>query len=276
MIVNEKIKRVISEHKNEVEIFQWSVINSIASLVYSEYISNMKQKTIPTKVILVPKVKLVSDLLSPSGELMNTLSNNLIDMMISNHFFIKYDFKNIKELILFTEDYIDILKSILSSYILPNIARLIPDVIVKKFQLDVRQSSIIESPESVLFNGMGVCRNEYIEYIVEEICIQMFTEYSKSIPNSITEPDDIFNIQLSKDDILVINHENAICPIYFSAGIFENKTVLDLLKFVACIDVTKLSDSSENIGLTRYGQYIKYCVKSHPYNHNKVIHIEDS
>src|SRR5699024_6218039 len=111
MIVNEKIKRVISEHKNEVEIFQWSVINSIASLVYSEYISNMKQKTIPTKVILVPKVKLVSDLLSPSGELMNTLSNDLIDMMISNHFFIKYDFKNIKELILFTEDYIDILKS---------------------------------------------------------------------------------------------------------------------------------------------------------------------
>ena len=45
----EEMNKYLSEHKDPIGIFQMSLISSVATLMYSEYISRMKQKQLPTR-----------------------------------------------------------------------------------------------------------------------------------------------------------------------------------------------------------------------------------
>ena len=163
MNIHEIISTAMKDHKNKIEITQWAIISSIASLVFSEYISNIKQKQVPTRKIFVPPIKYVRSLIKPDGYFIKLLEEKLIDGIANNELFKKYN--NAPEFVLFNEDNIEVLKTIFDLYIVPNIVRHLPEVIEKKFGLDNdQQQLIIEDSTIDLFCGKPINENQ-LNYI---------------------------------------------------------------------------------------------------------------
>ena len=55
-------------HKKKVELIQWGIMSGISSLVYSEYLNNMKQKYSPVRMIMVPTINSVREYLNPEND----------------------------------------------------------------------------------------------------------------------------------------------------------------------------------------------------------------
>lgn len=174
MAINEIVKEALKTHKSKIELTQWAIIGGVASLVYSEYLYNMKNKVTPGKTILmVPKISAVRELLDEDGSFMNWISENLIDTMIEDDLFSRYI--NSPEMEMFRENNVEIMKTILDLYIIPNIVRSIPETIAKKFAIgDPKNQSIIESNEIDLFSRKPVSE-EYMKYVSHEIVLQLLT-----------------------------------------------------------------------------------------------------
>lgn len=229
MMINNIVKNFLKEHKNEIEIIQWSIMSGVASLFYSEYIRRFKYRDVPVKSVLVPSIKNLNKYFTPTSEFMEILSNELINL-ISNHPLIK-KYSNIPELIMFNNDNIEMMKTIYDVYISTNISRRIPETISIKFGLnDINHQIFKESWEIDLFDNQAI--NIYqIDYIVDQIVLQLLI-LSSSIEKEVNIPDDNSNIIMSDDEILTIKNDNALCPIHFNENIINNKSVIDLLLFV--------------------------------------------
>lgn len=173
MKINEMIKEFINTHEAKVEIFQWAVVSSISSLLYSEYIKNIKQQQVPSRIIWVPQVRTINELLEPNSYLSNLLSESLIDFMIEKELFKKY--ADIPELIIFSEedDNIELIKTIFDIYILPNIGRSLSETISKKFDLlNPDQKLIKESRDIDLFNRKNIT-DEQFDFLVNQTLLQL-------------------------------------------------------------------------------------------------------
>lgn len=273
MQIQKMMKDMMTDHKQKIEIFQWAVMNGVSSLIYSEFIRRMKQKQVPTQYVMVPKISEVSSILKPDGPFMQKLSDELIDQMIDSELFARIKYTEVPELEIFTEDKLEILKTIFDLYIAQNVYRRIPEVIAKKFQIGSPEarSSIVESSEVSMFDGMEISRYFY-NYIVESICSQLVI-LLPTINKSIRTPEDVKKIQLSKHDILIIEHKNAICPVMFTSEIFDNAGAMDLLSFVTNISVTKIDENNENQAVMDDGQLMRYVVSSNPFNSVSICNI---
>ena len=54
---NKNVEEFIKSNKFGVERLQWAVMNSVASLVYTEYIRNIKKKEYPREHTMIPSIK---------------------------------------------------------------------------------------------------------------------------------------------------------------------------------------------------------------------------
>lgn len=237
MSIHEIMKNTLTQHKNKIQLIQWSMISGISSLLYPGYLLAMKSKLKPKKLILVPKISTVLSLLDPDGHLMQTLSNTYIDR-IKDHPLIR-QFKDAPELVLFNDENIEIMKTIYDLYITPNITRRIPETIAKKFALDdPSQNTFIEDKSIDYFGGRDLNDDE-IKFIIDETVLQLLI-LMPSIKKHIEYPEQKKQMFMTDDELLIITNSNGICPIIFSNDIYKNKCIMDTLSFVTNTNISDI------------------------------------
>jgi hypothetical protein len=231
------VESAIDENKSNVQIYQLAVVSSISTLVYSEYIKNIKRKYKPKIMYMVPTIRSVQELLLPKNKFMQKIINELIDKMLDNDLFKKY--LNHPELELFNDDNIEVLKVLLEYYIIPNIFKTVPGAIRRKFNIGKEDNQLfIEDNEIDLFERKEITDRQF-DYIVEEIVIKLILMIESE--NIITDhPENNTHIYLSDNQIITIANDSAIAPISLNKNIIENDSVIDLLKFVTNTSIDKL------------------------------------
>ena len=230
MEIHKLVKTALTEHKQKIELTQWAIISGISSLFYSEYIRRFRHKEVPVRMVLVPSIKNLSEFFKPESVFIETLSNNLIDV-ITNHPLIK-QYSDAPELVMFKEDNIEIMKTIYDLYISPTITRRIPETISMKFGLNnPNQQMFKETWEIDLFDGRHQITHGHYKYIVEQIVLQLLM-LLPTMKKEIEIPEDHINMHMCNNEILTISNDNAICPIHFTNNIINNESVIDLLSFV--------------------------------------------
>lgn len=268
------IKDTIKEHSKKIELIQWAITSGIASLVYSEYIRNIRQKRVPTRIIFVPQIRRVQELLNPDGEFMNSLSESLIDNMRNHELFKQY--KDAPELVLFNDDNIDTLKTIFDLYIIPNIFRSIPETISKKFDLQNPQQQLIrESNEIDIFDRKPIEQYQF-DYIVEESLLQLLV-MMPTVKKEVIIPESNIKLHMSENEILSIGHQSAICNIYINKNIIENEEIIKLIKFVSNTNIKQI-DIGDDICI-KGDDIVKYIITSDVFNQlsfTKLIGIDNN
>lgn len=270
MQIHKIMKEAVDQHKEKIELFQWAAISGASALIYSEYIRNIKQKVTPLKVTLVPEIRNVKDFLNQEGRFIWLLSTHLIDKMRENKLF--RQFQNAPELILFTDEKIEILKTIFDLYIIPNIIRRIPETISMKFGLmNPKQQLIREDRDIVLFGRQPIYDDQF-QFVVDQSVLQLLT-LLPTIKKSIDIPEDHMKIHMTEKEILTVGNENAICPIYFDTSIIENKSIMELLKFVTSTNIKDFNN--ENVACLKNGSMVRYHVTTSPFNQVALTVLEE-
>ena len=173
MSIHAIMKEIMETHKAKIELIQWAVMGSIASLVYSEYIRSFRQKTVPNPYIQVPSLKNVQYFLESNQPMMTSVSEFLLDDMTHQTLFHPY-ISRILELVLFQEEHLEILKTILDLYMIPNIQRRLPEVIAKKFQLDNPDAQTFrESNDLELFQYSCWDVTAHRKYLADQAVLQL-------------------------------------------------------------------------------------------------------
>jgi len=264
MSIHKLVKDVITTHKNKVELIQWSIIAGISSLIYSEYIRNMKQKTIPVRSVHVPEIKTVINLLKTDGHVLNYLSENLIDSMRNNYLISKYI--DAPELVLFSDENIEILKTIFDLYISPNISRRIPETLILKFSLNDETQKYFREDHTIDIFDRKDLSVEQFDFIANQSCLQLLMTMPTMKKNLIL-PEDNAKIHMTKSEILTIDNTNAICPIYLDDGILNSIGIMDLLSFVTSTNVHEFPNTDvAAVKSERGGEIIKYSISTSPFN----------
>ncbi|MCM1218421.1 MAG: hypothetical protein NC548_28370 [Lachnospiraceae bacterium] len=272
--LHEMVKKTIKEHKQKIELTQWAITSGIASLVYSEYLKNMKQKQTPVKRIFLPPIKSVSRLLDRDGTFMDFLSEHLINQMVDSPLYRKYS--NAPELELFKIEKIEVLKTIFDLYMVPNISSRLPETIMKKFRLDdPNQQLMVESNDLLLFEDKAPIDDPTFEYLVEECLLQLLTMIP-TMKKDIEIPESNLKLYLSGSEILTIGNDNAICPIHINKNIIERcDHVCDLLKFVTGTEIRKM-EYNENARAKAHengdDEIVDYEITTSPFNQVIITH----
>lgn len=250
----EDMKKVFVERKHEIEIFQHAVINSIASIVYCEFIQNIQIKEYPSQHYLIPRIDSVRSFLRTDGNFMSNVGKQLIAILPSNRWVQYVNYKEHPDFVIFHDENIDMTDSILRSYILPNASRGIPEVISRKFEVgsDSRKGVIDESYELDIFSG-GIPFS-YYKYIIDETCMQLLKS-TDSIDRKVVPCTDPSNIEIGPNSMLGINHRCAICQILLSTDMVIDTNIMGL---IGTATNTSFIDSFNN------GKYI---VASEPNNY---------
>lgn len=269
MAINEIVKNALKTHKSKIELTQWAIIDGVASLIYSEYIYNMKNKVTPGKTILmVPKISTVQELLSEESQLITWISDNLIDKMMADILF--KQFIESPELEMFKENNVEIMKTILDLYIIPNISRCIPDTIAKKFAIgDPKNQDIRESNEIDLFHRNPIS-DDYLDYLSHEIVLKLLT-LLPTVKKDIEVPESNASIQMSAAEILTIRNVNAICPVLID-NVIINNSIMKLLSFVTNTSI-EILNNIDITGKKKNGLTIDYLISTGAFNSVSLTHI---
>lgn len=261
MLFQQRIEDTINNHKNKIQLIQWAIISGVSSLVYSEYISKITQKQIPTRKIFVPSIREVQRVLDQDGEFMKNISENLITSMIENDMFIKYI--DAPEFVLFKGNDVEVLKTILDLYIIPNMYKRIPETIAKKFRIgDDSNQLFYETKEACLFN-MNPISDSQFRFLVDEIILQLLL-LIPTMKKDIELPENNINIHITEEEILTIDNDNALCPIHFNSSIIKNNEVIELLKFITSTTIERI-DCGVNVAV-KNDSVVKYLVKTGIFN----------
>lgn len=277
MNIHEIIKDAIKNHKQKIELTQWAIMSSISSLVYSEYLRGIVQKQVPVRIIMVPSIKYVHELLNPDNQFMQLLSEKLIDGISKNNTFMKY--ADAPELIMFQEDNIEIMKTIFDLYIIPNISRRIPETISKKFGLDdEKQQTFQENREADLFDRKPL-NDDQLNYIIEETVLHLLT-LLPTIRKDIEIPENNMSIQVGEDEIISIDHENAICAILLNDNIISNEAVIGLIKFVTSTNIEPMlvdinGNKKEIAAVKKNGDIVEYIISTNVFNRVALIKLHE-
>lgn len=277
MNIHEIVKDAIKNHKQKIELTQWAIMSSISSLVYSEYLRRIVQKQVPVRILMVPSIKYVHELLNPDNQFMQLLSEKLIDGISKNNTFMKY--ADAPELVMFREDNIEIMKTIFDLYIIPNISRRIPETISKKFGLDdEKQQTFQENREADLFDRKPL-NNDQLNYIIEETVLQLLS-LLPTIKKDVEIPENNMSIQVGESDIISIDHENAICAILLNDNVITNESVIDLIKFVTSTNIESMivdvnGNKREIAAVKKNGDIVKYLINTNVFNRVALIKLHE-
>ena len=261
MQIHQILKNAMSQHKKKIELIQWDIISGVSSLVYSEYIRRIKQKSSPIRAILVPEIRVVQDLLNADGHFINLLSENLIDNMM-NHFMIK-ESSTAPELVLFQEENIEIMKTIFDLYIIPNIIKNIPETIELKFGLNKPTQQIIRQDRDIVLFERRPISDDQLRFVVDQSVLQLLV-LLPTMKKTIEIPEDNCKIFMNKHEILTIGNSNAICPIHFNDSIISNRSVIELLSFVTDTNISRMENKTT--GVSKNGHTVEYYIRSNMFN----------
>lgn len=268
MKINELMKATLKDHRNKIELTQWAIISGVASLVYSEFLRRIKNRNIPVKVVMVPEIKTITEFLDSDNDFMTRLSSELIDRMNSHPLFQKYN--HAPELVLFNDDNVEILKTILDLYMIPTIGRHISETVSAKFGIGKPDQQLVrEDPTIDLFEREQV-PDEYFQFVVDQIVVQLLL-LIPTMDKQIELPGDNNFIMLGRDEVITINNDNAICPIHFYADIIRNEKAMKLIGFVTSTNI-KIDDhvGCDAAACKPNGQTVDYYVTTNPFNHTIV------
>ena len=270
MQIHQIIKETIKEHKSKIELIQWAIISGISSLVYSEYISKIKQKNVPVRAILVPDIKRVREFLDPvNGGFIELLSDDMIDK-IANHELIR-KYSDAPELVLFNEENIEVMKTLFDLYITPNIINRIPETIALKFGLNDPKQQLIRQDRDIQLFMNGFIDTDKFNFIIDQTVLQLMV-LLPTMKRNVVIPEDNSKFFMKKDEILTIGHDNAICPIHFNKEIIENKSVIDLLTFVTNTTICKLCNTQAGVSVR--GGIGEYSISTSVFNQAGVISLD--
>ena len=223
-MLSDILKDIIEKNHDFVELFQQSILNGVASVMFSEYISRFKQRQIPTKKILVPDIRTVRDYTDHNTTFMTYLGKNILKLIRENYYYKKYE-ENPFLSLLKSDEEIDILMSI---YIIPNISRVIPAIISKKMGFDQEQpNQIIQVNRDIrLFTDIGIDTDELYDHLLSTIVSQTMMMLVSSMPgikrrvaNVESNKDIIF--PYIEDSIIRIDNSSAISSIFYSKESFS-------------------------------------------------------
>jgi hypothetical protein len=265
MEIHRLIKEVMTNHKAQIQLIQWAVTSGISSFVYSEYLRRLKQKITPIRLIMIPQIKTVDEFLKPENQFMSWLSDKLIDQIVRRDLFKQYS--HAPDLSLFGNDNIEILKTILDFYIIPNAYREIPTIIRRKFDLENPQQQVFrESRELDLFERKKISDYQF-SFVVDEIILQLLL-LIPTMKKNVELSENNEELYMNEDEILTIGSEKAICGIHFNTDIIENESVIDLLKFVT-------STTIETCSRDRFkDSFCKYRISTSPFNTVAIIQLK--
>lgn len=266
MELHQQIKDTIQKHQKKIELTQWAITAGISTLIYSEYLSRIKQKQHPVYMIMVPAIRNVQEYLQPEGSMFQTLSEKLIDGMTHTSLFQKY--KNAPELEMFLPDNIEIMKTIFDLYIIPNISRRVPETIARKFNLfDEEQQLFRESRDLDLFERAPF-HDEQLKYVIEESVLQLFL-LMPTMKKEIEFPEENRGIFMTESEILTVGNKNDISPISFNNEIINLPNIMTLMEFVTNTDI-QINDHTVNPLYKKYSDYyreeVNYIVSSAIFN----------
>ena len=263
MSIHQIMKDTMKKHKAKIELIQWATISSIASLVYSDYIRSFRQRTKPVHLIQVPSMMNLKEFLKTDGPFMEKLSSDFIDQIMKTEYMTKYK-DQLPELVLFQDDLIEIMKTIMDLYILPNVSRAIPNVIEKKFQLNQPSNrTFIQSNDINLFQRPDIEPDEMMGYLAEEFMMQLLMNVV-TMERHTEYPEHNEVILLTKDEILTIDNGNAICPIHFNHVILDMENLMKLMCFVTNT-IYEAIDQGESVPL-KNGEMSWFQIQTSPFN----------
>ena len=223
MSIYEMVKETLTNHKEEVQYFQWASMNAMASFIFPEYVCHIKERMVPIHKILVPEMRAITDIVDPESSLVKKMSESLIDDMINNTTFKGYIY-HLNELQLFRENKVEILKCIYDSYIIPNVCKYIPEVISKKFGLDDPNQQLFQENRDVDLFPMDKPSIPNLGY--EFVCDQTILQLLMMLPSVQKEqvvPESHKGFKVKFDQILTIDNDVALCPIHLTMKEFGNQ-----------------------------------------------------
>jgi len=245
MEIHKMVKDMLRDHKEKIELLQWGITSGIATLVYPEYLMRIRQKQTPVRRIFLPPIRAVQELLDPQGEFMGYLSEHMIDEIeghLNSSRFKPY--ASAPEFCPFEQK--EILKTIFDLYMIPNVSRRLPETIAKKFRIgDPNQQLMIESRDIDLFDRKAPIDESTFDFLIEEIVLQLLC-LLPTMKKEIELPESNLGIFLTEDEVVMIGHDNGICPIYISSHIIENNPhICEKLKFITSTTIEKIDWSEK-------------------------------
>ncbi len=260
MSIHEVVKGAMKEHKSKIELTQWATMSSVASLVYSEYIRRIRQKLKPVHAVFVPSIHTVMEFMDKDGQFMSFMSEKFIDLILEDTLFTKY--KDAPEFQMFSGNNVEILKTIMDLYIIPNLSARIPATISKKFGIGTEQQLIRESPEIDLFERRPIDDIQMM-YLTHQFVLQMLA-LMPTVKKEAELPEENINISLADNEVISISNDNAICTIHFDESIISNPAVNQLLSFVTNTTFTRIP-KGDIIGM-KDDRPITFKVTTGPFN----------
>src|SRR5574344_1307212 len=168
-------------------IFNYSLLYSIAGLIYTQFSRSIKKQIIPTTKFLVPSIHEIRNHLNPNNQLMQLIKNKLYEEIINRDLFKQY------------QDSMSI--NNVDDYALKDISNRIPLLISKKFGIGSNNTSIIQSKDIHLFSIKDI--DNQFNFIIDEMILYMIT-LSNNIPKEINIIYDK-SIDFGLNDIVYLN-----------------------------------------------------------------------
>lgn len=260
MAFSDDIKLLLRDKKDDIQILQLAVTSGVASLIYSEYIRNFNQRLKPTRKIFVADIQSVIDIVKHDSEFMKAISDRLIEFLRSELSTL-YEDKYIPELDTILNSNIEVLKTVLELYILPNVETTIPKVIKAKFSLgDESNQTFFEDGEIKLFNGKTPSLAA-LDFVLKEISLHLRVLVKPMISSiTLVENNEKFEFDYSNNNSCIsIANDNAITSIYLSASMINNEEIIKLISFVTSTTFEHYPDDK------------KYIISSTPFNTLAII-----
>lgn len=233
------VKSYIEENRKPLGIIQSAFVNSVASLIYSEYIRLFKKVDKPVERVMVPSIHNVEMFLTDSPFISKLKLYYIDNMKFLTKAFPFYDgYAGLDVFKLFEDDEF---KLIFNEHMIPNLKKYIPSIISQKFQLDGDGGQLFKQDRDVQLFG-GDISSEYSMYVGYESALWILMNDDDVEKEEINDRGKQFTLYM--DEVLSITDVNAICPIYFNYRICGLEKVMDIMKFITGIKV-ELDDNRE-------------------------------
>lgn len=235
MQFHEQVRDAINNHKAKIELMQWAIISGIGSLIYCEYLKNMKHNIVPVEKVFIAEIKQLRDLLAEGSPFCQTLQTKFIDLMLNNPKMKEYI--DAPELILFKEKP-EVVKTIFDIYILKNISDKLPSTFQLKFGIGNPKNQMIYERNDIDIFNRQIPPSEYIQFMADQSVLHLLTSLP-TISKDYThiEENARFKFEALSNEILVIKNENELTPIYLDDQIIDNHSVMKLIEFITSLSV---------------------------------------
>lgn len=273
--ISKKVKIMMKDHKNKIELFQWALMESFASLFYSYYISQFRQKHVPTHRIFIPSIKSFKDFINPDNGFMQRISNEFIDGILNKLKENNYSkYLDCLELIILKDENIEIFKTIFDLYMIPNLYKYLPESFINKFDLNNEKQQIFIEDEEFVFDIKNYLKDDIFSFLVDETILQFLILFP-SIEKDVILPENNESILVTEEGIVTICNEKALSPILLNHEMINKyPSIIKLINFVSSTTIEELNKTDNPSYDKDYNIYVnKY--STNPFNEISITILKD-